>query len=224
MIVDNLHIPRAFSRPAKTYAELIVYANAVLPGAVACQGFQPVARWYTEIIEPRRLIEDRQLPHSDSLYIDESLHSLALEQRLGVFTAERLNHRRVLTAYGTTVNRQYWPHLVLNRCPRGTARCVSARELFNSFSTSPSPPATLLCFKRVKALIHHHQIVFPDDVAGVLLHQARTDRAGLREIVQRQSQLVIAPCRLAQLEITHDQGLCRKVPVNGGSRRETQLG
>jgi hypothetical protein len=45
VVVDNLDVFRASRGPAKTQAELIVHADAVLPGTFAFQGFQTVTRW-----------------------------------------------------------------------------------------------------------------------------------------------------------------------------------
>ena len=44
MIVDDLDVLGAGRRPAKANTELIVHANAALPGAIALECFQPIAR------------------------------------------------------------------------------------------------------------------------------------------------------------------------------------
>lgn len=49
MIIHNLNIFSACIRPTKTEAELIVYANAVLPYAIILQGFQAVSGRHSQI-------------------------------------------------------------------------------------------------------------------------------------------------------------------------------
>ena len=51
VIVNDLDILRAGVRPAKAHTELVVHANAVLPGAIALQRFQPVARRHPQIVQ-----------------------------------------------------------------------------------------------------------------------------------------------------------------------------
>jgi hypothetical protein len=44
MIVHDLHVLGARSGPAEAHPKLIVHADTALPGAVALECFQPVAR------------------------------------------------------------------------------------------------------------------------------------------------------------------------------------
>jgi hypothetical protein len=54
MVVHDLYVFRACGRPAEAHAKLVVHADTVLPSAVAPERFQPVARWYAEVIYPAR--------------------------------------------------------------------------------------------------------------------------------------------------------------------------
>ena len=59
MIVHDLNVLGARSGPAEAHPKLIVHADTVLPGAVALECFQPVARRHTEVFQPAC---DLQLP------------------------------------------------------------------------------------------------------------------------------------------------------------------
>ena len=49
MVVHNLDIFSPCVRPTEAEAELIVYANAMLPRTITFQHFQPIPRWYPQI-------------------------------------------------------------------------------------------------------------------------------------------------------------------------------
>jgi len=51
MVVHNLDVQCARQRPAKTDPELVVDADAVLPCTISPQRLQPIARWYSQIVE-----------------------------------------------------------------------------------------------------------------------------------------------------------------------------
>jgi hypothetical protein len=57
VIIHNLNIFRACVRPTETKAELIVYANAVLPYTITLQEFQSIARRYAQIAQPSRNLQ-----------------------------------------------------------------------------------------------------------------------------------------------------------------------
>ena len=61
MIVHDLNVLRARSRPAEAHAELIAYTDTVLPGAVALERFQPVARRHPEVFQPAAICNCRSL-------------------------------------------------------------------------------------------------------------------------------------------------------------------
>jgi len=59
VIVHDLDVFRTGIRPAKADAELVVDADAVLPGAVPLERFESVAWRDAQVVEPSR---DLQLP------------------------------------------------------------------------------------------------------------------------------------------------------------------
>ena len=64
MIVDDLDVRRAAlaSAPFKAYPPLIVDADTELTGAVAFQGFEPVASQGAQLIETRGSIQNFKPP------------------------------------------------------------------------------------------------------------------------------------------------------------------
>jgi hypothetical protein len=50
VIVHDLDILGARGRPAKADTELIVNADAMLARAISLQGFEPVSRWYAQVV------------------------------------------------------------------------------------------------------------------------------------------------------------------------------
>jgi integrase len=48
----------------EAHAELIVHANAVLPGAIARERFKPIARWNPKVVESPRLVRVHDLKHT----------------------------------------------------------------------------------------------------------------------------------------------------------------
>lgn len=88
MAVDDFHIFRAGSRPAKTDAELIVHTDAVLTGPAAFQGFKAVAGRNAEVVDPAC---DLQLPQLAPRYVFNLLRALnpaAAGEGLGVSILE----------------------------------------------------------------------------------------------------------------------------------------
>jgi len=51
MVINNLDIFWPLAGPYKAHPKLIVYANAVLSGAIMFQCFQPITGGYTKIVE-----------------------------------------------------------------------------------------------------------------------------------------------------------------------------
>ena len=54
MVVHDLDVFRASSRPAEAQPKLVIHSNAVLPGTVALKRFKPVTRRDTEVFKPAR--------------------------------------------------------------------------------------------------------------------------------------------------------------------------
>ena len=97
MVVHNLYVFRACGRPAEAHAKLVVYAETVLPSAVAPERLQPVARWYAEVIYPAC---DLQLPQVASRYrldIRPPPDPPAFGQGFRVGAFERLDHEAIVT-------------------------------------------------------------------------------------------------------------------------------
>ena len=92
MIVNDFNLLWSGFRPDKTDAELVVDANAVLPGAVAFQRFEPVARGHPKIIKPKRLMQVQQLPARRSFYRTELEDAAVIEERFSSSIAKRADH------------------------------------------------------------------------------------------------------------------------------------
>ena len=69
MIIGNLHVCRVAILLDKANPTLIVYANAVRPGSVASQFFQPICGSYSQIDDAPRIIDHAQLSQSNLLNI-----------------------------------------------------------------------------------------------------------------------------------------------------------
>lgn len=81
MIVGNLDVFGAGLRPPEYNTPLIVDADRVFSSQVALQGFQPVARWKSEIFKPRRTIDhDKFSAGGCSQARWESLRDLAVRK------------------------------------------------------------------------------------------------------------------------------------------------
>jgi hypothetical protein len=95
VIVYDLNILRAFI-PAKTHSKLVVHADAVLPGSVAFQSFQPVAWRTSQIIQLLGSRDHFQLTTRHRFDVPEPLHPLAVEQPFGFGTPEILDHALIV--------------------------------------------------------------------------------------------------------------------------------
>ena len=96
---------RAAHSPTETDAELVVDANAPLPGAIALEFLKPVVRRDAKIGQTVRLMQLLELPAGDGLDVREAGHAAAVEERLGIRAPETQNHARILTYYATSVKR-----------------------------------------------------------------------------------------------------------------------
>ena len=76
MIVHDLDGIRSGVGPDEAHPPLIVDANAVLPFAIALQGFQSVRGRNSQVIEPRGRVEYGQLALGDDLDVDEAPDAL----------------------------------------------------------------------------------------------------------------------------------------------------
>lgn len=92
MVIDDLDVLRACDCPTKTHAELVVHADTVLPGAIARERLQPIARRNTEVFELDRNLELPELAACDRLCVHEPLHPSAARKSLRVGALERYDH------------------------------------------------------------------------------------------------------------------------------------
>lgn len=51
MVIDDFYVVRPVVTPDKADSIPIIEANAVLSIAIAAQGFQPIAWWYSELFQ-----------------------------------------------------------------------------------------------------------------------------------------------------------------------------
>ena len=88
MVVQNFNLMRAVFMPDKAYPPLIVNANAMLPIAVALEGFEVVS-WCN--LKTRQLgcsVQLQELASRHPFDVSEPWNDLALERRLGLRTCE----------------------------------------------------------------------------------------------------------------------------------------
>jgi hypothetical protein len=62
MVIDNFHIKCVIIFKMETNSEFIVDSYAVLALSVPFQGFQPIARRNSEVIDVRGAVNEDQLP------------------------------------------------------------------------------------------------------------------------------------------------------------------
>jgi hypothetical protein len=58
MIVNDFNFERIPIPPHEAHAVLVVHPDAVLPGAAAAKGFQPVSRRNSKVIQRDRRVQD----------------------------------------------------------------------------------------------------------------------------------------------------------------------
>ena len=95
MVIHDFHILGAFCRPPKAHAKLVIYANAVLSGAIAFECFEPVSRRYAEVFESGSAIQHCQLSDCNCFDADEELDPCAIEQPFGVGAGEGFDRHAI---------------------------------------------------------------------------------------------------------------------------------
>lgn len=98
MVINNFNTMRASISPGKADAPLAVDADAVLPGSVAFEGFQPVPWGNAQVIQGDGVVQDFELAHGCTLDIRrQPLNPDAQEEafRAAVFVAH--NHGKNIT-------------------------------------------------------------------------------------------------------------------------------
>jgi hypothetical protein len=111
MIVYDLNVFRVRTYPAEAHPELIVHTDTVLPGTVAFQSFQSIARWDAQVVYLTCLVQLLQFPARYGFEIDEACYALPIEQGFSVRALERLDHGSRVTLRMINVKRDYWPNM-----------------------------------------------------------------------------------------------------------------
>ncbi len=96
MIVYDLHILSACSRPAEADTELVVDTNAVLTDAVAFERLKPVARRYAQIIKPSGDFQLAELAPGYDFNVDKSFDPMSTRKRFGIRISERNDHDKYI--------------------------------------------------------------------------------------------------------------------------------
>ena len=97
MIVGDLNFSWAFVGPTEADSILVVYADAMLTGAITLQFLQPISRWRTKIRKKLGLIElvklpDGNFPQRSRAYFTSLLGTLAIEDVFGCLIGERYDY------------------------------------------------------------------------------------------------------------------------------------
>ena len=109
VVVHDFHILRTRGRPAEADVELIVDADTVLPGSIAFERFEPVARWDPQVIQTASDLQLSQFASGDGLDAHESLDALTAGERLRVAAPERDDHGETVTRCVINVKRDTPP-------------------------------------------------------------------------------------------------------------------
>jgi hypothetical protein len=104
VIVYDLHVFGSCFRPTETQPELIIDTDAILPLAIASQGFQPITGRHPEIRQSSRDLELPQLTSCHSRDVHKSSDAITFRKSLRVDALERLNHKAIVTGCVITVN------------------------------------------------------------------------------------------------------------------------
>jgi len=104
MLVDDLHVVRCGIYPSEANSELIVYSDAVLSIAIATQRFKAISRGHTEVMDMHSDLQLSKLSTSDRFNVPKTPNWLTAGQRLRFGTAERRDHRAIVTYRVITVN------------------------------------------------------------------------------------------------------------------------
>lgn len=75
MVVDDLDIRRATGCPHEANPHTVVNPNTMLPGTISAQGFQMIARRYTQILQSASNFKLPEFTPSHILKTDKPLYS-----------------------------------------------------------------------------------------------------------------------------------------------------
>lgn len=104
MIVHDLDVFRVPVNPAEANPKLVVDTDAVLPGTITLERFQPVARRYAQKIQRTGSVHKIEFSACHRLDVYKTLHSLPVEQCLSIGAVKALNHRCIV--YRLTIYRK----------------------------------------------------------------------------------------------------------------------
>jgi hypothetical protein len=92
VVIDDFEVEGIAALEAKTYAPLVVDADALAFLAVALQFFQSVLRGNTQIIDARGTVQHLQFSFGHHPDIHEARYGFSGKQGLRVGAFERLDH------------------------------------------------------------------------------------------------------------------------------------
>lgn len=109
MVIGYFYVVGVARFKSKAYSPLVVDGNRILPGPLALQFVQSIARRRLQIVHARREIKifqlaQRPLPHSGRNPLGFAAHV----QLLRTFVGKGLDHARSVTRYVTPVNHGPW--------------------------------------------------------------------------------------------------------------------
>jgi len=107
MAINDLDILWTFGGPDEASPELIVYADAVLPGPPALQGFQTVPGRNAQIVERTRPIEHGQFTHRDGFNVHETPDAFSLEKPVRVGALERGYRHPTIVSNDDSIVKRY---------------------------------------------------------------------------------------------------------------------
>jgi hypothetical protein len=105
VIVYDFHVFGSCLRPTETQPELIIDTDAVLPLAIASQGFQPITRRHPKIRQSSRDLQLPQLAPGHSRDVHKPPDAITCRKSPRVDALERLNHNPIVTGCVIIVNR-----------------------------------------------------------------------------------------------------------------------
>lgn len=93
MVVNDLDLPGFTVSPNETDAPLFVDADTALPLAITPQDLQPIAGWYTQVVQPVGCLNNQELRPCMPLDLHgQTTNSPTDENGRRTFVGKALNH------------------------------------------------------------------------------------------------------------------------------------
>jgi hypothetical protein len=89
VVIDDLNVVSTGGGPSETHTELVVHADAVLPGTVALERLKPVTGRHLEILKPACDLQLTEFSTRNRFDTREPLDSMAAGKGLRIGTPER---------------------------------------------------------------------------------------------------------------------------------------